>query len=404
MTMPTTVTLPNVRYGSSFLDKKYKKYAELGEVVMDKITGEILVKRKADGKLISFVQNDKYLHDIMIELRILMKNNTDWTFPSTNESWFVSSDFNVTDITGTTADILTNYELEFPNTSLDEKNRFEFYVSKESNGFYMRPISRDTDKNIIEYLTNLYNITFQTYSGINESFAAEKEKFANADYYGSNAEVTFSITVAGTSNATSKQQTFSGSSYIRINEETFVRFPENYDYAFDEITSIKVTINQITFSKFDMVNQYMKSETNFDKTMYNKLIAPDNAAIIEHVNVMEFVDNGNTIPSNDNIVTIALLDTAFVLEYVGKVDKLAGSAGYIPSVTRPTSDLWTINNAWGEIVRIVRASGQTGPTEHETDMDALEKYIYNTEGISTNFTFNPDDLTDIYIKDVSDSE
>lgn len=402
--MPTTVTLPNVRYGSSFLDKKYKKYAELGEVVMDKVTGEILVKRKLDGKLISFVQNDKYLHDIMIELRILMKNNTDWTFPNTNEAWFVSSDFNVTDITGTTADVLTNYELEFPNTSLDEKNRFEFYVSKECNGFYMRPISRDTDKNIIEYLTNLYNITFQTYSGTNETFAAEKAKFANSDYYGANAEVTFSITVSGTSNSTSSQQTFSSSSYIRINEETFVPFPENYAFAFDSIDTIRVTISQITFTKFDLVKQYMDSIVDFDKTMYNKLIAPDNAAIIEHINIMEFVDDGNTIPSNDNIVTIALLDSTFVLEYVGKVDKLAGSAGYIPSVTRPTSDLWTVNNAWAEIVRIIRAGGQTGATEHETDMDALEQYIYSTEGISTNFTFNPADLQDIYIEDTTETE
>ena len=65
---------PDARFGAAFLDKKYHQFAEFGEVLMDKITGEMFMKRKADGKIISFIQNKDYLSDIMVEMRLLMKN------------------------------------------------------------------------------------------------------------------------------------------------------------------------------------------------------------------------------------------------------------------------------------------------------------------------------------------
>ena len=403
MRMPTSTILPNVRYASSFLDKKYKKYAELGEVVMDKITGEILLKRKIDGKLISFVQNDKYLHDLMVELRILMKNNTSFTYPTTETSWFISSDFNIVDInSGSITNVLTTGDIEFANTSLDEKYRFEFYVSKDCNGFFIRPISRDTDKNIIEYLTNYYNQSFQNYNGGDSTFLEEKAKFSNPTFASSNVELTYSILVSGTNSAGSAtQQTFSSSANIRVNEETFVAFPNNYTVPFSTITSIRVTISKLTFHKFDMAVAYMEAVSANMET-YDKLVPPDDSIVIENVNIMEFVDNAENIPANDNIVNIALLDGQFVMNYVGRVDKLAGSAGFIPSIARPTDDLWTINNAWGEMVRIVHQGGLSASTDHETDLDALEDYIYSTEGISTNFTFDENSMDDIYIQDVSE--
>ena len=112
--------LPDVRFGAGFLDKKYQQFAELGEVLMDKITGEMFMKRKADGKIISFIQNKDYLHDIMIEMRILMKNYTDFTYPLSDSSWFSSSEFNISDILGTTTNVLKGATLEFSDQVLDE--------------------------------------------------------------------------------------------------------------------------------------------------------------------------------------------------------------------------------------------------------------------------------------------
>lgn len=398
--------LPNVRFAAGFLDKKYRKYAELGEVIMDKITGEILVKRKSDGRLISFVQNDKYLHDIMIELRILTKNNPVFIYPTDDESWFLSADFNIADIMNKyiSPDVLMETpKIEFSSSSLDERNKFEFYLSKESNGFFIRPISRDTDKNLIEYMANVYNIIFQNYSGINEDYLKERNKLRSSDYRYNNAIVNYIYTVTGVSKGEKLVRGYSGSKNIKANHETFIRIPIIYRSQFDSVESVKISIISIEFPKFNKVIQYMNDELNdFDKSMYEKLIAPDNQIVIEHVNIMEFVDNGDQIPANPSISLIALVDANSTLEYIGRIDKLANSAGYIPMAKRPSGKLWTTNNVWAEIIREIRVGGEEVETDHVTDMADLEKFIFVTSGVRTKFTLDSTELNNIYFEVISE--
>ena len=85
-------------------------------------------------------------------------------------------------------------------------------------------------------------------------------------------------------------------------------------------------------------------------------------------------------------------------EYLGYVDKLAGSSGFIPLESRPTSAMWTNNNAWAEIIRTVNGSGLTTETTHQTDIKDLAKFIYHTAGLPTNFTFDRMALNDIFIE------
>lgn len=397
--------LPNVRFAAGFLDKKYKKYAELGEVIMDKITGEILVKRKSDGRIISFVQNDKYLHDVMIELRILTKNNTNYIYPTDANSWFFSADFNVADILNqhTAPDVLHTEDVDFPTTSLDEKNRLEFYLSLKSNGFFIRPISRDTDKNLIEYMSNIYNIIFQNYYGMNDDYLAEAKKLRSTDYRNNNAVVNYTYTVTGIKDGERIVKAYSGTKNIRINHETFIRIPVSYKAQFNKVESIKISIIDIIFMKFNKVVQYMEDEFNeFDKSMYEKLVAPDNKIVIEHVNVMSFCDGGDQIPANPNVALITLIDADATSEYIGRVDKLANSSGYIPMAQRPSSDMWTTNNVWAEIIREIRIGGEVVDTEHETDVSDLEKFIFVKSGVRTKFTMDQTELNNIWFEVVDE--
>lgn len=398
--------LPNTRYGSSFLDKKYRKYAELGEVIMDKITGEIFVKRKSDGKIISFVQNNKYLHDTMIELRILVKNNPVFIYPTDEESWFLSTDFNVADIKNQfiSPDILHESTVSFPTNSLDEKNSFEFYISKESNGFFIRPISRDTDKNLIEYMSNIYNIVFQNYSGINDEYKNESNKLRSQDYRSNNAEVRYTYTVTGINSGEEISKTYSGTKNIKINHETFIRIPISYRSSFNAIKSVKVKIIDINFNKINKILQYMEDEqTMFDKTMYEKLVAPDNQIVLENVNIMSFVDNGDQISANNSTSVITLVDASSTLDYIGRIDKLANSSGYIPMAERPSGDLWTTNNVWAEIIREIRIGGEVIETNHETNLKDLEKYIFTRSGLRTKFTFDVNETDNIYFEIINEA-
>lgn len=379
---------PDVRFGAAFLDKKYQQFAELGEVLMDKITGEMFLKRKADGKIISFIQNKEYLHDIMVEFRILMKNHIGFTYPTTDSSWFSSSDFNVADIIGTTTNVLKGGSLEFSDTALDEAKKIEFGLSTECNGFFIRPISRSTDKNIIEYLTNLYNVNIVT------------DGVENDD---TNATVMYSYTVTGTSGGEELVQTYSGTSNIKINEDTFVEISDDYKLMYDTVENIDVIIKMIKINKFADVHNHISSITDFDMTAYNDYISPDLSIVIDHINIMMFSDDILGVPTNVNVVNVAVIDVPYLLKYMTKIDKLSVAGGYIPSETRPTDGIWTVNNIWGEIIRNVNGNGSVSETTHETDIDELEEYIYVTEGILTNFTMREEDTSDIYIDDISDN-
>ena len=66
---PIFVSKPDMRFATSFLSIENRDFAVHGESIMDKATGEIFTKRKTDGRVVSFFQNKKYLHDMMMEMR-----------------------------------------------------------------------------------------------------------------------------------------------------------------------------------------------------------------------------------------------------------------------------------------------------------------------------------------------
>lgn len=395
--------LPNTRYGAAFLDSKYKNFAALGEVIMDKITGEMYLKRKADGQIVSFVQNDKYLHDIILELNILMKNNQSFTYPNTTDSWFVSTDFNVTDMLDGEQDVIATPYIEFPQETLDETKRFTFKVSTETNGFFIRPIVRDTDKAVLAYLTNLYNSVFQFYTGANTDWTSEKAKFADTAYYRANATLSYSISITGLKTGDNQiTRTYQYTKYIRTDEENFIEFPASIKSNLIEVKGIRVTINSIEYNKVSKVFEYMEQTPNLDSTVYDAFIAPDKAIKLRAINIFSFVDTAADIPANDKVVTTALVDTVHTNEFIGRVNKLSDGSGVIPAVDRPGDDIWTTNNAWCEIIRIVRSGGSVSETDHPTDIDALEEKIYKTTGTQVNFSLNSSDYDDIYIETVKE--
>ena len=403
--MPDKI-LPDVRFGTSFLDKRYKNYAENGEVIMDKVTGEILVKRKLDGKIKSFVQNDKYLHEMMIELRVMLNNYTQFTYPSENDdAWFTNADFNVVDINqGVYVNALTTSGFTFANASIDPKNNFEFKVSSECNGFFMRAITRDTDKNLIQYLCSVYDSLYEDYAGSEPDYVTEHNKYADGVWATSDIEVAYGIAVTGTliGQSGSTTRNFSDTAMIASNENSFVEFPANYSSAFSTITSIEVSISSITFTKVNKAYTYIESiGDGFDKTVFDGLIAPDNAIYYENMNISAFVDKAEDIPINDNVLNICIRDMRNTLDYISIITKLGTNAGYIPSVTRPASDIWSANNVWAELCRRIAGAGVVTDTGSESDLDAIEKHLYSTTGIHTNFTMDESDANDIYIKDLN---
>lgn len=392
--MPERLVInPDVRFGTSYLSIEHETASVESEVLMDKIDGEIFIKRPLDGKVISFSQNNKFLYETIMELKILLKNYSNIKYPLTSGSYFTSTDYIMRYLmTGDRKEILAGDNLEFSPSSQDASKRFEFYVSKESNGFFCMIKPRLIDKTFIEYLTTEYNILCKDYADSDPDILAEKEKFKEDEYETSNATISYTITIKGidlTGNV--KTVSLDSTYHVTMGKESMVPFPSSYNSTLSEILEIVVNINAITFDKLRFIDNYIATHDTFDKSTYNKLIAPDNRISINTVNIFSFVDDASQIQTEDSRQVIVAMSSSGLHDYIGTLDKLSGGSGFIVSNTRPLDSLWTVNNVWAETIRVVRPGGIVVDTDHETDIDLLESLIYDSNkptSIATGFTLD----------------
>ena len=103
---PTYITKPDIRFATTVLSHEFRDYAVEDEMMMDKMTGEIFIKRPSDGRVLSYEQNKKYLYDLMLELRILLTNNTKFTYNKESPyGCYISTNYDLNTIN---KDILNN--------------------------------------------------------------------------------------------------------------------------------------------------------------------------------------------------------------------------------------------------------------------------------------------------------
>jgi hypothetical protein len=176
----TVVVQPDTRFATTFLSTKYRDHAVPGEALMDKTSGELFMKRPIDGKIISFTQDKKLLDELVLDLKVLLTNNSQFTYNADSKNGFcVSTNYDSTTINN---EVLLNLMTDDIVTGDEEDlNKLTFKVSKDSNGFFCCPATRAVDKPVIEFLANQYNTMFLHYSGDNETYLEEANKFIMND-------------------------------------------------------------------------------------------------------------------------------------------------------------------------------------------------------------------------------
>ena len=367
-TKPSYVTEPDLRYA------KYRDSAVPGEGMLDKISGELFLKRADDGKIVSFHQNKKYTHDLVLELRVLLTANEEFQYPKNNtKGYYTLTDYDLVAINNEhRLNILESNSL-IPNDGVDQRN-LHFKVSNECNGFFCRPTSRDTDKPVIEYLTNQYNSLIFDYSGGNTDCLAEKTKMDTIEtWYDSNAVLHYNLEV--TNGTTTKL--YVQESYVRINETVCVYFPmPEIDADFPlGYTSATVTITSITYDKLHFV---VNHESLFGSSYYDnlhKFLEIDDMVLINNLAIIRFVDDVSDIEIFGNEFITATMDIPYVRRYMSKLAKLKNSSEFIQSTVRPSDDDWGANTVWAERTRDVTAGGNVIDRGGEVDLNELEKFI-----------------------------
>lgn len=329
---PTIIVNADSRFGTTFLSTKYRDHAVAGEVLMDKTTGEIFIKRASDGKIVSFYQNKKMLNDLALDLQVLLLDNPSFTYPKNNENaFYLSTNYDLVAINNETLVNLITDDIDIPGNP-NPINTLVFKVSGDSNGFFCRNTSRDADKPFIEFLTNQYNLIFKNYTGNNTVYLTEAEKFqTNTKWETSNAILIYDIDVVypdGTS-----QKFADNIDYLRMNDDTVIFFPSQiYLRAIDHIT---VTIKSIKYDKFHfMINH--KDEFGIPFTdAYNKFIPADGRVEVSEFNICHFTNDSTNIELVGNEVITAFLDVPHINRYISKMKKLLGNSQIIVSKEQP---------------------------------------------------------------------
>ena len=366
--VPTIISKPNQRFAVTALSTEYRKYAVNGEFLKDNTTGELFLKRKDDGKIVSFFQNKKYLHDIMLELRVLLSTHPGFRYPSTTEeSFFISSNYDLVSINKEERLNIYNENLSIDNTD-ETLYTLKFKVSNRCNGFFVRLNTRDCDKPVVEVITNFYNTFIKSYSGTDPLYLGQKALFTATKWEDSNASIVYQIHCEYEGDESEPiQKTYICEEYIRLNESCFVQLPE-LDILRDfpnGCTSITVAINEIRYDKihFMLENQYGLPEAF--KKLLDKYLFQEARIESQVINIMSIVDNPDDYIPLGNDTILAFIDLPYMHRYMGKMTSLLNKGDYIFSIDRPLDSDWVTNGVWAEMIRTIDQNGRVTITGSE---------------------------------------
>lgn len=377
---PTFVAEPDMRFGTTFLSTKYRRYGVKGESFMDKESGEIFIKKPSDGKVVSFYQNKKYINDLVLELKVLLTNNENMTYPrESEEAYFLSTNYDL--VTINREDIYNiindNIDLHGNETSTEDLYKLRFKLSKESNGFFVRVNTRDCDKALVEYLTNEYNRYFENYIGANPEFVKQKRKFEELKWKDSNATLVYKVVAT----KGDKIVTFDCTDYIRLNESVSVYLPHtDIDAAFPNgVDNYEIQLISITFDKVQYMLHSSSTFENFDTLKFQegvtKFINSDDEIQVQTMNVMHFIDTAHDFIVLGNETIIGVADIPYIMRHMSKLAKMKNSSQFILSIKRPDFMDWSINTLWAEELREVLEQGEEVINNTETTFQSLQNYL-----------------------------
>lgn len=399
--VPTYVAKPDQRFATSALSVKYRDKAVKGEFLTDKTSGEWFIKRPEDGRVVSFAQTHKYVHDILLEMRVVLNNTPGFLYPPEDDydACFSYKDYDLVTINDDLERSILKYDSHISNAEDSTLHQLHFNLSRQTNGFFLRLTSRDVDKPIINWLTNQYNKLLENYEGDDPAYLKEHNKFVNIEKWkDSNATISFNVT--GMKDGVSR--TFSYVDYVRINEDMCVKFPETtlanhfpdgYDIGHVEITGI--TYEKIHFMfehRHELGDEFMEG--------LHRFVYPDKKILVRYCTIGSFINRAEDVEMLGNDFLVCLLDMPYFYRYIMKMSALKESADVILSPFRPSNEDWPTNGIWAEHVRDVYENGLTIHRQCEVDLDALEMYLaHDIDYKNLNITENEFEKENIYLHD-----
>lgn len=378
---------PNLRFGTSFLDTKYRDRAADGESLMDKRTGEVVLKRKEDGSFLYFNREAPKIDDFIMQVASLIKSNVEFTYPSSNNRTDISNiqfmttltdlqDFGKSPINGAGWYDGTSYA----NNADKAKS---MTMTKEMNGFFLKVMSRPRDSAIIEFLGSIYN-------NINDENKID-------------GDVKVEYTVTAYNSNKNEIGSTTEEVYIPLNKMVLVPF---FDYRkTSEVSFLKLRINSLCLPK-------IKDALDYAIGMYGNILESvkdmsDESISLTHMYISSFVElNTDTVFADSvNSRLISSISLSSFENAMNQVSNISSAGGIHVSPDIPDDLTLSRIEVWAERFREVHNKGETVLVSENpvTNLEELEYLFGEVEGLKTHLTSNQNDAAGIYVKPMSDN-
>lgn len=394
---------PDVRFATTFLSNKYRDYAVEGESLMDKVTGELFIKREKDGVVVSHSRDKITTSEIVHNLWFLMKNNPEFKIirkPELKNSKFSVCDIDMFSYVNGECDISkTDFKIDFNTNKISLRDI-------ASSGVFISVNTRTTDKLITELFNDLYGDALNNTTTINSEITQEKERFMKN--FHKDLRVIYQVKYKNKGDT--QFQVADMEVYIKSNELSLLPIkPEHYNY---DIIDIQIkNIDFILYQKFALFKQAYETSSDVSDEEKLKIRSMTTTEFFTYVfneyfseiaySDAKVVVNDIVIYSDvlfDHITTDNIYDNKFIrmiyLEnidvinsYLNKISTSYQNQVVIYSGTRPDTSIWTKGSIWVEPVETtVLKTLKVNQNPHVTDKNTLEKMLSGNKNIIQHVT------------------
>lgn len=388
----------NVRYAVSYLSPENQRFAIENEVMQDKITGEVYIKRK-DGETISATRIKKSFMNEILDMRRALKLDSNTTLLSYDKEkaddiyHMYGFQYNILQLNrGIPFNIKKdNPILEFNDTSNPET--YEAIAAYEANYpkdtlLFLRFNTRECDRLAVAKYTNEISSRITDILLINPNdprALGRTERTSDCQL-----EVRLNFYINGNLKGTPTSRMTNTTIYVRLNELSVYDFKSIIDNEnMTDISRVGVQVKSINASYMN----FLKNNNSFDS-----FLALDKNIILDSVNARFFSDKQFSL--KDGFATTEFVgDINTVRDLFTQLSTIVSSKSIIISDTKPSEKVWLPYNTWANEIRY-KKRGSTYKTNDNKDkyIIALEDFIYNTRGLNIFFTQDPDVLKDALIK------
>lgn len=402
----------DVRYGSSFLSVSKNKQSVPGEIMTDKTTGEIYIKRPQDSKIISFRQKSHTMYEAIQEFNMQFQSSIGFTYPEDPGSYLLGTKIDVDEYVQDENKIdllIENHEF---STIIGDKKDFRFDVSNKTNGFYIKPITRLGDRNINGYLTGQFSEhEYVDFATVTRSFTdwldlsnlysyaylyTEWKEFEN--WKSSNAFVDCTITTIGSDiDGNTIKNVKEVTVPIQLDEHNYVGFPSDYNEEMETIYSINVVVNKIYAPKLQY-ERYLANDSNTTSginPIVDRMIEIDNKVVLQSVDLFYFISGSSQLPTNDNTLITQCFDVEFLDQAIIHISTSSGARAVQSQEEKP--DAWPIDTVWSEEIRDIVYGERATETSSITKFSDLERSLYHDPSDIIVFTDEFSDAENILI-------